>query len=261
MYIIFFDFRDLDKMKDGIGEKLGIFTYLMVSFISSIIISFIYGWKLTLVVLSCAPVIVIATAVVAKVQASLSALELAAYGQAGSVAEEVLGAVRTVIAFNGEQKEVGRYAQKLVPAEKTGIKRGLWSGVGGGVMWFIIYLSYALAFWYGVQLIWEDRPNIDKEYTPAVLVIVFFGVLAGAQNMGLTSPHLEAFAVARGSAAAIFQVRFLFQVTFETFNLFFLILLLPHTGRFSNYVNIQIYFFRIFLYNCTPRTHDILEEL
>lgn len=59
---------------------------------------------------------------------------------------------------------------------------------------------------YGVQLILEDRPKEVKEYTPAVLVIVFFGVLSGAQNMGLTSPHLEAFAVARGSAAAIFQV-------------------------------------------------------
>lgn len=55
-------------------------------------------------------------------------------------------------------------------------------------------------------MILEDRPKEVKEYTPAVLVIVFFGVLAGAQNMGLTSPHLEAFAVARGSAAAIFQV-------------------------------------------------------
>lgn len=39
-----------------------------------------------------------------------------------------------------------------------------------------------------------------------MLVIVFFGVLSGAQNMGLTSPHLESFAVARGSAAAVFQV-------------------------------------------------------
>lgn len=198
--------EDLDKMKEGIGEKLGIFTYLMVSFISSIIISFIYGWKLTLVVLSCAPIIVIATAIVAKVQSSLTALELTAYGQAGTVAEEVLGAIRTVIAFGGEKVEVDRYTRKLAPAEKTGIKRGLWSGVGGGVMWFIIYLSYALAFWYGVTLILEDRAKPEKEYTPAVLVIVFFGVLAGAQNMGLTSPHLEAFAVARGSAAAVFQV-------------------------------------------------------
>lgn len=39
-----------------------------------------------------------------------------------------------------------------------------------------------------------------------VLVKVLFGVLSGAMNMGLTTPHLEAFAVARGSAAAIFAV-------------------------------------------------------
>lgn len=134
-------------MKEGIGEKLGIFTYLTTSFISSIIIAFIYGWKLTLIVLSCSPIIIFATAIVAKVQSSLSALELAAYGQAGSVAEEVLGAVRTVVAFNGEQKEIERYSEKLLPAEKTGIRRGMWSGIGGGVMWLIIYLSYALAFW------------------------------------------------------------------------------------------------------------------
>ena len=143
-------------MKEGIGEKLGVFTYLMVSFISSIIISFVYGWKLTLVVLSCAPIIVIATAVVAKVQSSLTAQELNAYGQAGRVAEEVLGAIRTVIAFNGEEKEVERYAEKLVPAERTGIRRGMWSGVGGGVMWFIIYISYAIAFWYVyIKVVWK----------------------------------------------------------------------------------------------------------
>jgi len=57
-----------------------------------------------------------------------------------------------------------------------------------------------------VKLILDDRPKEEKEYTPAVLVIVFFGVLSGAQNMGLTSPHFEAFAMARGSAAAVFNV-------------------------------------------------------
>ncbi|XP_018059638.1 PREDICTED: multidrug resistance protein homolog 49-like isoform X2 [Atta colombica] len=198
--------EDLEKMKDGMGEKLSIITYLITSFVSSVIISFVYGWLLTLVMLSCAPIIIIATAFVAKVQSSLSAKELTAYGQAGSVAEEVLASIRTVVAFNGEKKEVERYSEKLAPAEKSGIRRGMWSGIGGGVMWLIIYLSYALAFWYGVKLILDDRSNEDKEYTPAVLVIVFFGVLSGAQNMGLTSPHLEAFAMARGSAAAVFNV-------------------------------------------------------
>lgn len=66
--------------------------------------------------------------------------------------------------------------------------------------------DFLLCHRYGVQLILDDFPKEEKEYTPAVLMIVFFGVLSGAQNMGLTSPHLEAFAIAKGSAAAIFNV-------------------------------------------------------
>lgn len=53
---------DLDKLKEGIGEKLSIFIYLLMSFIISVIFSFFYGWKLTLVILSCAPFIILSTA-------------------------------------------------------------------------------------------------------------------------------------------------------------------------------------------------------
>lgn len=139
-------------------------------------------------------------------QSSLTEKELKSYSSAGSVAEEVLGNIRTVVAFSGETKELDRYQQRLLPAEMNGKKKGVFSGIGGGIMWFIIYCCYALAFWYGISLILEDRDKLDKEYTPAVLIIVLFGVLAGAQNMGLTAPHLEAFSTARGSAISIFNV-------------------------------------------------------
>nr|CAD7571344.1 unnamed protein product [Timema californicum] len=201
---------DLDKLQEGIGEKIGIFMYLMVSFVSSVIMSFIYGWKLTLVVLSCAPIIIAAQSVVAKVQSTLTVKELESYGEAGAVVEEVLSSIRTVVAFGGEEKEVERYTKMLGPAQVTGIKRGLFSGLGGGVMWFITYCSYAIAFWYGVELILDSRyiePDSSQEkYTPAILIICLFGVLAGAMNMGLASPHLEAFAVARGAAASVFSI-------------------------------------------------------
>lgn len=36
-------------------------------------------------------------------------LEMESYSQAGKQAEEVLKSVRTIIAFNGENKEVDRY--------------------------------------------------------------------------------------------------------------------------------------------------------
>jgi ABC-type multidrug transport system fused ATPase/permease subunit len=59
----FFDSSsDLDKLREGIGEKLSIFIYLLMSFIISVVFSFFYGWKLTLVILSCAPFIIISTA-------------------------------------------------------------------------------------------------------------------------------------------------------------------------------------------------------
>jgi ABC-type multidrug transport system fused ATPase/permease subunit len=42
----------------------------------------------------------------------LSSSESSAYAKAGAVAEEVLGAIRTVIAFGGEEKEVERYEKR-----------------------------------------------------------------------------------------------------------------------------------------------------
>lgn len=58
-------------MREGIGEKIGIFTYLTTTFIFSIIISMFYGWKLTLVALSSTPFIIISTAVVARVSSNI----------------------------------------------------------------------------------------------------------------------------------------------------------------------------------------------
>ncbi|XP_059046777.1 multidrug resistance protein homolog 49-like isoform X2 [Achroia grisella] len=197
---------DVEKYREGIGEKVPMLVYLVMSFVTAVIISFCYGWELTLIILSCAPVIIATTAVVAKIQASLTSQELSAYSVAGVVAEEVLSAIRTVVAFGGEKKEIARYSARLDPAKKMGTKKGIWSGLGSGVMWFIIYCTYSLAFWYGVGLILESRQEAKPVYTPAVLMIIFFSVLQGAQNVGLTSPHMEAITSARASAGAIFSV-------------------------------------------------------
>ena len=39
-------------------------------------------------------------------------------------------------------------------------------------MWFIIYSTYAIAYWYGVTLILESREKGDYKYTPGILIIV-----------------------------------------------------------------------------------------
>ena len=45
------------------------------------------------------PVLIIATAIIAGSQTALTEKEMAAYGRAGGIAEEVLSSIRTVVAF------------------------------------------------------------------------------------------------------------------------------------------------------------------
>lgn len=92
-----------------------------------------------------------------------------AYASAGAIAEEVLGTIRTVVAFGGQKKELQRYEEKLIFAKNNNIIRSLFSGIGFGLLWFFIYASYALAFWYGVRLILDE----DAEgYDPGTMVTV-----------------------------------------------------------------------------------------
>ena len=67
------------------------------------------------------------------------------YARAGAVAEEVLGSIRTVVAFGGEQKEYNRYKGKLTEAKKLGVKKGVITGVMNGLIYVIIFTVYAAA--------------------------------------------------------------------------------------------------------------------
>lgn len=53
-----------------------------------------------------------------KILASLTSKELSAYAKAGAVAEEVLAAIRTVAAFNGQQKAAEKYVPFFIFAHR-----------------------------------------------------------------------------------------------------------------------------------------------
>jgi hypothetical protein len=58
--------------------------------------------------LSLFQVLSLSLGMIARSQTTLTEKELAAYGKAGAIAEEVLSSIRTVIAFGGQEKEVKR---------------------------------------------------------------------------------------------------------------------------------------------------------
>ncbi|NXJ88201.1 ABCBB protein, partial [Corythaixoides concolor] len=191
---------DVNKINEAIADQVAIFIQRLTTFVCGFLLGFVSGWKLTLVIIAVSPLLGVGAAVYGLAVAKLTGRELKAYAKAGAVADEVLSSIRTVAAFGGEKKEVERYDNNLVFAQHWGIRKGVIMGLFTGYMWLIIFLCYALAFWYGSKLVLEE-----EEYSPGTLLQVFFGVLVGALNLGQASPCLEAFATGRGAAANIFE--------------------------------------------------------
>ncbi|NWQ69564.1 MDR1 protein, partial [Neopipo cinnamomea] len=193
--------EDINTIHQGIGDKICIFLQFLTTFLAGIIIGFIYGWKLTLVVLSVSPLLAASAAVWSTLLASLTAKELSAYAKAGAVAEEILTAVRTVVAFNGQQKALAKYNANLETAKRVGVKKSITTNTALGVSQFLIFGSYALAFWYGTKLTAED-----EHYDIGRVLIVFFAVLVGAFSLGQAAPNLESVAKARGAAYEVYKI-------------------------------------------------------
>ena len=47
----------MNKVQEGIGDKIGNFFQWFACFVAGIIIGFVYGWKLTLVIMAFAPLL------------------------------------------------------------------------------------------------------------------------------------------------------------------------------------------------------------
>nr|XP_005314810.3 ATP-dependent translocase ABCB1-like [Chrysemys picta bellii] len=100
--------QDINTIHEGIGDKFCIFVQFFFTFLTGIVIGFVYGWKLTLVILSVSPLLSAAATVGSIFLASFTTKELTAYARAGTVAEEMLTAVRTVVTFNGQMKALAK---------------------------------------------------------------------------------------------------------------------------------------------------------
>lgn len=62
---------------------------------------------------------------------------------------------------------LNRYNVHLGDARSFGIKKSMIAGTGMGFVFFVIFLVYALAFWYGAKLVRED-----PHYTVGKMIIV-----------------------------------------------------------------------------------------
>ncbi|KAK6140834.1 hypothetical protein DH2020_025428 [Rehmannia glutinosa] len=112
----------------------------------------------------------------------------------------VIGNVRTVQAFAGEEKAIKLYTTSLLNTYKYGRKAGLAKGLGLGTSYCILFLSWSLLAWSTSIVVHKNIANGGESFTTMLNVVV-----AGL-SLGLTAPDIATFIRAKAAAYPIFQM-------------------------------------------------------
>ncbi|CAL1537463.1 unnamed protein product [Lymnaea stagnalis] len=192
--------EDVSKIADGMGDKMAVFIQWVSTWIAAYIMALTRSWKLTLAVIIISPLLVLSGALIVRVMRRMASQEAKAYAQAGAVAEQALRSIRTVQAFQGQDKEITKYEDNLTLAVKVATKKGLALGLGNSSLWFLLFIMFAGVMWFGIYLIQEDTLLAGR------ILPVFFGVMIGSFALGNAFSNLESFSNARGEAVKVFDI-------------------------------------------------------
>jgi ATP-binding cassette subfamily B (MDR/TAP) protein 1 len=190
---------DIDRIREGLGEKVPGTVQALSTFVSAIVIAFTQSWKLTLALFSIMPIIVATMAVVnvfgARYQSRIPQL----YSTASDHAVESLTAIRTVIAFGAQQRMAKRYNSGLTAAREEGIKKSFSLATGLGIVFFLLFSGYSITFYYGAILLELGQ------ITAGQIINVFFAVLIGSFALGHAVPDFQTYSIATVSGHKLQQ--------------------------------------------------------
>ncbi|KAL3831643.1 hypothetical protein ACJMK2_023371 [Sinanodonta woodiana] len=194
--------QDMQNLASGLGDKTALCFQWIVTWLACYIIAIVKGWNLALATMSVVPLLAIVGALTTRWMKNMSLEELKAYSSAGAVAEEVFSAIRTVTAFNGQEKESQKFDDRLSNAHSLATRKGLILGLCTGAVWFFSFAAMAIAFWYGTELI------INKElgFEPGNIITIFFSVIMGTSFLAQAFPAVETISAARAAATRVFEI-------------------------------------------------------
>uniref|UniRef100_A0A914RLR9 ABC transporter, ATP-binding protein n=1 Tax=Parascaris equorum TaxID=6256 RepID=A0A914RLR9_PAREQ len=137
-------FDNLERVKEGTGDKIALMIQFMSQFFAGFIIAFTYDWRLTLIMMSLSPFMKYSH----RFERSSLSMD-----KKLNVTVEVTNRISH------------RYNEALKGGMRDGILKSLYVGIGLGLTFFIIFGSYALAFWVGTGYYSAVHSELPVQYS------------------------------------------------------------------------------------------------
>lgn len=133
---------------------------------------------------------------------------LSQYAKAGGLASQTFGAIRTVNALNVQPSVISQYRRYLYEAMIVGIRKGVNVGLGNGALYAALFLTNALCYWYGGELVADAAERncfSERCVSGGDVMAVFFCLIMGSMALGQAVPPLTTFSSARIAVSHILE--------------------------------------------------------
>ncbi|KAF7549409.1 hypothetical protein G7Z17_g6410 [Cylindrodendrum hubeiense] len=185
----------------GISEKLGIFVEFNATIVAAVIVAFTWNWALTLVTGSVILFLFVVIGAVLPFIIKANARVSKAEGKANAVASEALASIRMVAACGAESRIAKKYANFVEETKRHGQLLSPLIGTQLGLIFFGLYSTFGLCFWYGTKSYLEGRVDNVGE-----IIVVLLSVMMMVISIERTSTPLLAVGKATVAACEFFIV-------------------------------------------------------
>ncbi|CAG8952578.1 hypothetical protein HYFRA_00009684 [Hymenoscyphus fraxineus] len=185
----------------GISEKLGMIFQFSALVITALIIAFVYSALLTVVTASIIVFLVLVYGILVPIILKHEKEVQFADEKAASIAGETLSSVRMIIACGAEGRIASKFSGWVEEARKRGIKQGPFMGIHLAPIFFAVFATMALSFWFGFKLYAQGK--VDDVST---IVICLMSVMMLSFAVAQTAAPIMAVAKASAAATDFFAV-------------------------------------------------------
>lgn len=148
-------------------------TFLMHSsvFISGIIFSTYFSWRLALVAFPLLLLLVIPGIIYGKYLLYLSNATRKEYSKANTIIEQALSSIKTVYSFTAEKRIMKKYETILDSTVKLGIKQGIAKGLAVGSTG-LSFAIWGFLAWYGSRLVMYHGESGGRIYAAGISFVL-----------------------------------------------------------------------------------------
>ena len=197
----------LEQVEQGIGDKIGLVLTMIAQCIVGFIFAFIASWKLTLVMLCVAPVILFFSLFLMFALRKGIVLARKTWETAGGIAEEMLYNIKTVASFANFEYELKRFNEKVEVVWSIDLINSAKLGFAVGFIIFFLNLCIFIAFIYGRTLIGKDyNSNKGRDFTGGDVISAAFCTLMGVAGIGMVAPNLKTIQESCAAASDYFNL-------------------------------------------------------